>query len=214
MFKYKARIVDISDKGNVRMLISGRLSFAQGLLQAREYMGKSTFSCNILLERSELDAEVARVMKEALAASIKGGIEKKWNGTKPANLDLPYRNGDEKFQEKPDTYEAYEGCYYIAPKRQLSQGPPTVFDQAKNRIETTGDKIDGGDWCAFDITLYPYSSGKNKGVAVALNSVRLLETGERFSGGPSTESSLNEFDALFGDELEAGATDDMFDGLG
>ncbi len=212
-FAYKAKIVDVSDKGNVRMLISGRLSFAQSLLSAQEFMGRTVYNCDILLERESLTTEVKSVMKEALNAAIKGGIEHKWNGRKPANLDTPYRNGDDRHDDKPDIYEAYRGCYFLSPKRQVTQGPPYVWDQHGNRIEQTGDKLDGGDWCAFDITLYPYARGKNKGIAVSLNSVRLIKTGDRFSGGPSAESSLAEFDNLFGEELAEASTDEGLDDL-
>lgn len=194
----KAKRIDTGDPKNVRLVIGGRLSFGN-IVSPTEFEGKTFFSANILIPKAAVTKEVNAILKQAVNDAIDNGIKTKWGGNKPPRLDLPIRDGGERFATAPDTYDAYEHCYYLVAKKYSPTIGPVVMAYGKRVYDP--DTVSSGDWCTFDINLYPFSKAGNKGVAVGLNGVTLIATDDRFSGAPSEESVSNAATDLYGEDM-------------
>lgn len=209
-------LIEESTSG-VRIAIAGRASYFHGLVATPDDSDKpeqgSSFKSAILIPKDSPKQAIAVVLN-AIKKTVQIGIKKKWNGTKPSELRLPWRNGDEKAADDKEKYEAYAGNYHMTAKKRESQGQPSLKAYGK-KVEANG-VIESGDWCLFDITFYPFNN-KSKGVAVALNGVTLIEEGERFSGGPSGDSIDKAAQDLYGDDIMGmpeGEDDDLMGGMG
>lgn len=196
--KIKAKRVQSGEKV-VRLTLNGRGSFLH-LLEPNEFEGKVNYSANILMPKDMLAPGTEKVLRQAVQDALEIGKHTKFKGKIPRNPDDPIREGDDKFDENPDLYEAYEGCYYMVAKKPESQGKPNLFDKYGDKVTEAGI-LESGYWFAFDVNFYAFNRAGNQGVAVGLNSVRLMKIDEKFAGGPSAESSLDAFDDAFGDEF-------------
>ena len=197
----------------VRIAIAGRASYFNGLKPVSDDQDKPDdlrYKTSILIPK-DAPRELLVVLTQAVKDAVALGIKKKWNGTKPANLQLPINNGDEKAQEDAEKYGAYAGCHYFTAKRLPDYGPPRM--RAHRKDVTEPGIIESGDWCLFDITLYPFAN-KKKGVAVALNAVTLIQEGERFGGGPSSQSIDSEAESLYADVMGVSTEADDLMGMG
>ena len=195
----KAKRIDTGDEKNIRLIIGGRASFCD-IVEPTEYLGKQFFSATILLPKDDIPKETANVLNTAVQDAIAVGVKTRWNNQKPDDLQLPLRSGAKKFKDNPDTYDAYEHCVYLVAKKHSPTVGPVVMANGKRVYDV--DTVASGDWCAFDVSLYPYKKGGNKGIAVGLNGVTLIKNGERFSGAP-TEDSVSQGSAdLYGEEMD------------
>lgn len=216
-----------TDPNQVRVVVGGRASYAY-LMEAQQDdsddpESTSSYKSGILIPKAA-PKEVFAILNQAVKDAVAIGVKKKWNGKRPAELKLPLKNGDLKYQEDEEKYEAYKGMFTMTSKKMEKLGRPILM--AGGLPVTEAGVIESGDWCAFDINFYPFSN-KSKGVAVALNGVTLIKVGERFGGGPSEQSIADEAAALYGgmematlggkadDEDMFGLEDedDLFDGL-
>lgn len=206
--EFKAKRVK-TDPSVVRILLGGRATYAF-LMEAQEDDpdnpdSKKSYKSGILLPK-KAPAEVLSIVKTAIMDSVKVGIKKKWGGKKPMSLQLPLSDGDEKYAEDKDKYDAYKGMFYMNAKKRENLGKPIL--RAYGKTVTEAGIIESGDYCVFDINFYPYAN-RAKGVAVALNAVTLIKQGERFGGGPTEDSIEEEASSLYGDSL---GSQDLFDG--
>jgi hypothetical protein len=200
-----------TDPNQVRVIVGGRASYAHFLEavandEDNPDAGRS-FQTGILIPK-DAPKEVHTILQQAVKDAVELGKKKKWGGSQPAELKLPLRNGDLKFQEDKEKYAAYERMINFTAKKVESHGAPIV--RANGNVVTEPGVVESGDWCAFDINFYAFK-GKSKGIAVALNAVTLLEVGERFGGGPSLDSIASEVEALYGDlTTSSNPSDDLF----
>lgn len=190
-----------TDSGQVRIILGGRATYAF-LIESQQDDpdnpdSNRSFKSGILFHKNS-PPEVLAIIRGAITDAVKLGIEKKWGGRKPVNLQLPLNDGDEKFADDAEKYGAYEGMYYVTAKKMERLGRPILKAHGQAVIEA--GKIESGDWCAFDINFYPYAN-RAKGVAVALNAVTLIKEGERFGGGPSSSSIDQEAEDLYGSAI-------------
>lgn len=201
--KLKAKRLDAGDKV-VRLVVMGRGSFVN-LIEATEFGGKWTYNSNILLPRDQYAKGAKAVIDQAIEDAKELG-KAKWGGRIPKSLDLPLRDGDDKYDDNPDIYDAYQGCDYLVAKKVKSQGRPNLMDKYGEPVTEEGI-LESGYWFAFDINFYAYKN-ESKGIAVGLNAVRLLKEDESFGGGPSRDSSNDAFNDAFGDDFDADEEDD------
>lgn len=208
--RIKAQRISENKKG-IRIAVAGRASYFNGLEAALddkdEPDGPKSYKSAILIPKDSPKKAITVVL-QAIKDCVALGIETKWKGKKPANLQLPLNNGDEKAEEDEEKYGAYAGMHHMSAKKQERQGRPKL--KANRKIVEEAGIIESGDWCLFDITFYPFAN-KKKGVAVALNAVTLIEEGERFAGGPSEDSIDEAADDMYGDVIGGEEADDALD---
>lgn len=210
--KIKAKRLD-TPKDQVRIAIAGRSSYFHGLAAQLDDQdkpeGSKSYKSAVLIPKS-VPKSVIAIWLQGIKDAIEIGITKKWKGHKPADLNLPWRDGNEKALDDPEKYAAYENSFYFTAKKLERLGRPML--KANGEKVTEPGIIESGDWCIFDVNLYPYAN-KSKGIAVALNGVTLLQEGERFSGGPSEDSIDSVASDLYGEELSTGDADDVLSSL-
>lgn len=204
-----------TDANQVRIVVGGRASYAY-LIEAQlndseDPNSGSAYKSGILIPK-DCPKETLNIINQAIKDAVAIGMNKKWGGKRPAELKLPLKNGDLKYNEDAEKYEAYKGMLTMTAKKIESHGRPIL--RANGVTVAEPGIIESGDWCAFDINFYAFSN-KSKGIAVALNAVTLIENGERFGGGPSEDSIANEADALYGAMVGGGTPkqDEAFDDL-
>lgn len=210
--RIKAQRISENKKG-IRVALAGRASYFYCLQPQPDDIdvpdGPKSYKSAILFPKDSPKAAINVVLK-AIKDCVVLGMETKWGGKKPANLQLPLNNGDEKAEEDEEKYGAYKGNYHMSAKKQERQGRPKL--KANKKVVETEGIIESGDWCLFDVTFYPFAN-KKKGVAVALNAVTLIEEGERFAGGPSEDSIDEAADDLYGDVIGGEEADDLLDDM-
>lgn len=197
----KAKRVSSDSKG-VRILIGGRASYAYLLNSVSDDVddpngAKRSYRTAILFP-TNAPAQTLTIVREAITDCVKLGVNSKWGGKRPVQLQLPLNKGNDKFNDDPEKYAPYENMFYLSAKKAESMGRPIL--KAYGKAVTEPGVIESGDWCVFDITFYPFNN-RAKGVAVGLNGVTLIREGERFGGGPSETSIDEQANDLYGDVL-------------
>lgn len=128
---------------------------------------------------------------EAIKAAIEEAKElgkTKFGGKIPAKLKLPLRDGDE---ERPDDPNL-EGMFFINAN---NKNKPGILDRDKNEIMDR-DEFYSGCYGRASITFFAFT-GKQAGIACALNHLQKLEDGERLDGRTSAEEDFaDEYDDL------------------
>lgn len=207
----------VADKNQVRVILGGRATYAYlidpQLDDQDNPESNKSYKTGILFHKN-CAAEVLSTLRTAISDAVKLGIEKKWGGKKPPVLQLPLNDGDLKYAEDAEKYAAYKGMYYITAKKLERLGRPIL--KARGVAIAEAGIIESGDWCAFDFNFYPYAN-RAKGIAAALNAVTLITEGERFGGGPSSDSIDQEAGSLYGAEMGGDpfeSNDSMDDGFG
>lgn len=203
----------IEGNNNIRIIVAGRSSYCYVFNPVADDNekpeGTKSYKTAILVPK-DCPTEVKAILNQAVKDAIALGIKTKWGGTRPAELDLPIKDGDKKAAENEEKYGAYRGNFHFTAKRQEDKGRPRLKAYGAP-VDKTGI-IESGDWCVFDVAFYPFNK-KNKGVAVALNGVTLIKEGERFAGGPSADSIDNEANDLYGELLAKPMSNDDADDL-
>lgn len=132
-----------------------------------------------------------------LNALIKKVIEEgksKWGGKIPKKLKLPLRDGDEEREGAE-----YENMMFLNAN---STRQPAIIDRRCQPIMDQ-DEVYSGCYANVKISVYPFNSNGNQGIACSLTAIQKTKDGERLSGGTGIEG----FDSLDFDDEEA--TDGM-----
>lgn len=140
-----------------------------------------------------------------LREMVSNAIKNKFGGKTPANLKLPFRDGDaERQDEEGNVRDGYENGIFICPRS--VDKPGVVMGREREPVENQSD-VYGGCWVRCSVTAYYYEKGKvNKGIAFALNHVWKIRDGEPFASRVSAEQDFAESevdDAEFDDDAEA-----------
>ena len=152
--------------------------------------GEKKFSASILIPKSD-KATLAKV-NAAIAAAIESGKNSKFGGKVPAKLKTPLRDGDE---ERGDD-EAYVGHMFL---NATCKTKPGIVDRALNEIMDK-DELYSGCYGRASLTMYPFDTKGNKGIACGLNNVMKLADGGNLAGRVSAKqdfAGLEEEDDLF-----------------
>ena len=161
----------------------GRLSYAY-VWEPREQDGQEPkYSVSFLIPKS--DKETLKKFDAALEAAKAKGAAKKWEGKIPANLKLPLRDGDEEADEKG---EDYRGHFFF---NATSKDAPGIVDAQRNPIFDKAE-VYSGCYARLSVSLYPYNTNGNRGVAVGLNHIQKIADGEPLGGARG--KAENEFD--------------------
>jgi hypothetical protein len=188
-------------KTEQKNLITGviRLSYAQRLWEPSAMDdaadSKKKYGTAMLIPKT--DTKTLAEIEEHVKAAIEVGIKKLWGGKKPAKLKLPLRYGDEEHPDKPE----YAGMYFL--NANSDRRPGLMFKKdGKLHPILNRDELDSGDYAIVAINFYPFN-GKQNGIAVGLQNVLKVRTGERFAGGSNPE------DDFAGVEVDIDEADDL-----
>ena len=144
----------------------------------------------ILIPKSE--TKTLEALKQALNAAIEQGIQGKWGGKKPAKLENPMRDGDEKDDE------VYAGHFYFNAK---SSTRPGIVDKFGNPI-TDEEEIYSGVWCYCSVNFFPYKASGNCGVSAGLNNVMKFKDDDHLGGRVSAAADFEGFgEEVSGDDF-------------
>lgn len=154
------------------------------VLEPKAAPGSTEAKYSVCLLIKKTDTVSLGKLERATAAAKEEG-KSKWGGKIPAKLKLPLRDGD---NEKDDP--VYAGHYFI---NASCNNRPQVVDRAKNEI-TDKEQIYSGMYGLASITLFPFDTAGNKGVAVGLNNLLKTADGERLSGGSTAEEDFKDVD--------------------
>ena len=172
---------------------NARLSFPSLFTpEAFEDGGSRRFGCALLVSKD--DTENVEAIEAAIdEAGIAKFGEAKWNDSKFRKTVKMngWRDGEDK------SYDGYEGHYFISANRSENNGPPTVVDRDRNRIQESDGVIYGG--CYVNAIVEFYGDDRyGKAINCALGAVQFFKDGDAFSGGGRV--SPDEFEALDDDE--------------
>lgn len=155
----------------------GRVSYPN-VFTAKEFDGKKSFSLTLLFDKTA-DLSAMKAEAEKVAAE-------KWGKKLPANLRMPFRDGDEK--EQPE----YAGKIYVT-FRAGEDRKPQVVNADLSPISQESGQFYSGCFAKVSYSCYAYDKQGNKGVAFSLGNIQKIRDGEPLDGRTTAE---NDFDAV------------------
>jgi len=123
----------------------------------------------------------------ALKAACEAAIVKKWGDKRPANIQMPMKDGDEKLDAEGKVRPEYAGKKYAIAKAKQSD-PPKVVDLELNPI-LDKTEVYGGCEMRAAVSAYAWEFAGKKGVSLYLGNVQKTGAGEAFGGGGSSVES-------------------------
>lgn len=163
-----------------------RLSYVN-LLEPRPPQGggEAKYGATILLPKS--DTATMQAIQAAIEEAAQYGVSKKWEGKRPANLNVPMYDGD---AGRPSDGEAYgdecKGHWVLSAK---SKTQPGIVDQRVQPI-LDSTQIYSGMYALVEISFYAYNTGAKKGIGIGLNNVQKVADGEMLGGGRRAASEV------------------------
>ena len=141
------------------------------------------YSVSLIIPKK--DTETIKAIKEAIETAKKDGIAK-FGGKIPANLKLPLRDGD---IERPDD-EAYADSYFINCN---SKDKPQIVDKNVQPI-LDRNEVYSGCYARVSISLYPFNTNGNKGIACGLGNIQNIADGEPLGGRTRAEDDFEAYE--------------------
>ena len=163
----------------------GRVSFPQ-VFEAKQAVingipsGKPKFSVTLLFPKGS--PAVTKLVN--LAESVRRAT---WGDQKFADFKTPFHDGDLKYLEKPETYEAYQGMIAIRFTANEDR-PPKIVDQRVQPILDRGDFY-AGCYALVATTAWSFDN-ISKGVSLNLLTLQKVKEGERLAGGSVDPTSV------------------------
>jgi len=188
------------ETANTRCTIKNvRLTYMH-LLEARAAAigAEPKFSLTMLIAKT--DEENVNAVK----ASIKAAIAKKYGETKPPKgMRNPLRDGDEVDAETGERVKGDEfaGHYYISASNKKAIKP--IVGKAK--AEAKAEHLVNGYHGCVGVNFYAYDAAGNRGVAAGLNDLWITKKGEPLAGGGTDWGNIEAED--FGSAGLEGLTD-------
>lgn len=127
--------------------------------------GEPKFSITMLFPK---DADIS-----ALKLLAKAAATEKWGENLPADLQLPWGDGDTK------EWEGFPGNTFI---RCASQYQPGMVDANLQEIINPVKDLYGGCYCRAQVNAYAWTYMAKNGVSFGLQNVQKLKDGDSFSG--------------------------------
>ena len=163
---------------------------------------KNVFSCKLLfpktMDMSWIKNAWDAVCMEEFGTLTPPGIRPLFSAGNPFDDKGAIMDGDWKYNSvaegKKETYEAYRGMWVMGFTSDEG-APPAIVDEHKNEIINQAE-FQSGDYARAAIELSSYTSKKFKSanVSVKFGALQKDRTGERFSGGMSTDRALEMFE--------------------
>ena len=197
-----------------------RLSFANlakpRLPQNASEGAKPKYSATLVFDPSTMTPKDKARLKKLKSAALDAMREKfgdkafKSDGKLKSGYKLPFRKGEEKSDQYPDSFQ--DGFVFINAK---TESQPGIADARNGRdnggkwpeAESAGDAY-SGCYVRATVQFYGYDVSGNKGVGVGLNNILIIKDGERLGGGINAKDDFQDIDD---DELEVDDEDDHED---
>ena len=162
-----------------------RLSYANVWEPVSIKGGTPKFSVSLIIPKD--DEKTLAAINAAIDAAIQDGVSK-FGGKIPnrAALKLPLRDGD---IERPDD-EAYKDCYFINCN---SKDKPQIVDKNVQPI-LDRNEVYSGCYARVSISLYPFNTNGNKGIACGLGNIQKIADGEPLGGRTRAEDDFEAYD--------------------
>lgn len=160
------------------------------VFKAQSFQGKEKFVITMLFPK-DTDISALKALAKAAAVAKWGPDTAKW----PRNIDLPFRDGD----EKPE-WGGFPGNTYV---RAASQYKPGLVDANNQEIISEGDFY-GGCYAIAQVNCYAWEYMGKNGVSFGLMNVKKVADGEQFSG---RQDAATVFGAMGGTEAAPPAED-------
>ena len=123
----------------------------------------------------------------ALKAACEAAITKKWADKRPANIQMPVKDGDLKLDAEGNVRPEYAGMKFAIAKAKETD-PPKVVDLELNPILDKSE-IYGGCELRAAVSCYAWEFAGKKGVSLYLGNVQKTGAGEAFGGGGNSVES-------------------------
>jgi len=123
----------------------------------------------------------------ALKAACEAAIVKKWGDKRPANIQMPMKDGNEKLDAEGNVRPEYQNKKFAIAKAKESD-PPKVVDLELNPILDKSE-IYGGCELRAAVSAYAWEFAGKKGVSLYLGNVQKTGAGEAFGGGGNSVES-------------------------
>lgn len=166
---------------NKTKVITGKVRFSYANIWEPKSIngGDEKYSVSIIIPKS--DTKTINDIKAAIETAKQEG-KAKFGGKIPANLKLPFRDGD---IDRPDD-EAYKNSYFINAN---SKDKPQIVDKNVKPIMDQGE-LYSGCYGRVSITFYAFNQNGNKGIACGLGNLQKLADGEPLSGRSRAEDDF------------------------
>ena len=131
------------------------------------------------------DTKTVKAIQDAIEQAKQDG-KTKFGGRIPANLKLPLRDGD---IERPDD-EAYQDSYFINCN---SKDKPQIVDKNVQPI-LDRNEVYSGCYARVSISLYPFNTNGNRGIACGLGNIQKVAKGEPLGGRTRAEDDFEAYE--------------------
>lgn len=180
----------------VKLSPIGRVSFPSVFEPTAMEQGKEPkFQITLIFDKN--DPEVQKLIAEMKVAAGEA-VKKKWPNGAPSNLRNPFRDGNEKFQEKG--WKEFENKIFVKFSASRDR-PPQIVDGGKRVITQASGQFYPGCWARVSYTCYAYDASGNKGVAFGLCNIQKIRDDEAFD---SRSTADQDFEAIAGSETSGG----------
>ncbi|MGN0682691.1 MAG: DUF2815 family protein [Oscillospiraceae bacterium] len=141
------------------------------------------YSVSLIIPKS--DTKTVKAIQDAVEQAKQDG-KAKFGGKIPANLKLPLRDGD---IERPED-EAYVNSYFINCN---SKDKPQIVDRNVQPIIDRSE-VYSGCYARVSISIYPFNTNGNRGVACGLGNVQKIADGEPLGGRTRAEDDFEAYE--------------------
>lgn len=175
---------------NENRVVTGkaRLSYVNLLKPYARIPGaEEKYSVTVLVPKS--DTATINKINAAVNAAIEMGIQKRWDGKRPAVINIPVYDGDGTRPSDGEPFGAECKGHYVFTASAKADRPPRVVDTAINDILDSRE-VYSGMYGRVSVDFFPYNAQGRKGIGAGLNNVQKLEDGEPLGGGTTAEDDF------------------------
>lgn len=166
-------------------LVTGkvRLSYEHVWEPAAIKDGDPKYSVSLIIPKS--DKKTIKAIRDAVEQAKQDG-KAKFGGRILANLKLPLRDGD---IERPED-EAYADSYFINAN---SKDKPQIVDKQVQPI-LDRNEVYSGCYARVSISIYPFNTNGNRGIACGLGNIQKIADGEPLGGRTRAEDDFDSYE--------------------
>lgn len=175
---------------NENRVVTGkaRLSYVNLLKPYARIPGaEEKYSVAVLIPKS--DTVTINKINAAIEAAIQMGIQKRWDGKRPAMINIPVYDGDGARPSDGEPFGAECKGHLVFTASAKADRPPRVVDTTINDILDPRE-VYSGMYGRVSVDFFPYNAQGRKGIGAGLNNVQKLADGEPLGGGTTAEDDF------------------------
>lgn len=156
--------------------------------------GKNEYSVVMMFDKN--DKTVMAGLSELYDVATSVAVEK-FGENLPANLRMPFRDGD------ADRPEYYKGYVWVTSRSTIRPG---VVDQQCTLVTPDSPEFYAGCYCKATVQLFAYDAMGNKGVSMGLQNLQIVGRGEAFT---MRKDAVDDFTPVTDEEQPTGSIGDL-----